>query len=66
MNLSRLQSSVFRWRASLSLLLTGLVATLLTGCAGPDPSRYADQKPALDLKAYFNGEIKGWGMVQNR
>jgi hypothetical protein len=66
MNLSRLQSAIFHWRAGRSLLLTGLVLALMTGCAGPDPSRYADQKPALDLKAYFNGEIKGWGMVQNR
>ena len=66
MNLARLQSSLFHWRTGLSLLLTGLLLALMTGCAGPDPSRYADQKPALDLKAYFNGEIKGWGMVQNR
>ncbi|MBU3724791.1 MAG: DUF3833 domain-containing protein [Burkholderiaceae bacterium] len=43
-----------------------LLLSLVAGCAGPDLSRYADQKPVLDLKQYFNGEIKGWGMVQNR
>lgn len=41
-------------------------AVLLAGCAGPDPAKYLQQKPALDLKQYFNGEIKGHGMVQNR
>lgn len=41
-------------------------ALLLAGCAGPDPSKYAQEKPVLDLKKYFNGNIKGWGMVQNR
>lgn len=41
-------------------------AVLVAGCAGPDPLRYQNEKPALDLKQYFNGEITGWGMVQNR
>jgi hypothetical protein len=25
---------------------------------------YADRKPALDLKRYFDGMLDGWGMVQ--
>lgn len=41
-------------------------ALLLAGCAGPDPSKYVQEKPALDLKQYFNGELKGHGMVQGR
>ncbi len=53
-------------KARLGLVM--LVGTLMfvTGCAGPDPMTYQSQKPALDLKQYFNGEITGWGMVQNR
>lgn len=53
--------------ARLSLLFVGvLTSVLMAGCAGPDPSAYLKEKPALDLKQYFNGEIKGWGMVQSR
>ncbi len=48
------------------VLSTFLMGGLLAGCAGPDPIQYQTQTPVLDLKQYFNGEIKGWGMVQNR
>lgn len=51
-------------RIGLAVAAVGLAA--LSGCAGPDAKRYASQTPALDLKTYFNGEITGWGMVQNR
>lgn len=53
-------------RPILMALCGVLLAALLAGCAGPDPMHYQSQTPALDLKQYFNGEIKGWGMVQNR
>jgi hypothetical protein len=54
-------------RRRMSLLVVGLISGLMVmGCAGPDPSVYANEKPTLDLKQYFNGEIKGWGMVQSR
>jgi hypothetical protein len=53
-----------RLRLAIITLLGSLV--FVTGCAGPDPMSYQSQKPALDLKQYFNGEITGWGMVQNR
>ena len=46
--------------------LSLLTVLALTGCAGPDPTQYQSQKPALDLRQYFNGELTGWGMVQNR
>jgi hypothetical protein len=50
-------------KRSIAWITAGL---LLAGCAGPDPAKYLQEKPALDLKQYFNGEIKGHGMVQNR
>jgi hypothetical protein len=52
------------------LLLTGLSATAgaigLAGCAGPAVQDYADQKPTLDLKTYFNGTVDAWGMFTDR
>ena len=54
-------------RSRLALMMSAAIAAVMVmGCAGPDPSVYLKEKPALDLKQYFNGEIKGWGMVQNR
>lgn len=50
----------------LKSLAIAATALLLAACAGPDPAKYADQKPALDLKQYFNGTIIGHGMVQGR
>ena len=50
-------------------LLAGLslpVAAGLPGCAAVDFQTYADQKPMLDLKRYFDGMLDGWGMVQDR
>jgi hypothetical protein len=59
-----------RSRATTRLLcLLGAAAfsvMVLAGCAGPDPAKYQREKPALDLKQYFNGTMTGWGMVQNR
>lgn len=42
------------------------MAAALPGCAAIDPQAYADQKPALDLRRYFEGMLDGWGMVQDR
>lgn len=38
----------------------------LSGCASQKLEIYKDQAPALDLKSYFNGPIKAWGIVQDR
>lgn len=48
------------------VLSAAFLVLALAGCAGPDPSKYLQEKPALDLKRYFNGDITGWGLVQNR
>lgn len=46
------------------LLLTSL---LLAGCASaPVPDDYAAEKPALDLKAYFNGPLTAHGVFTDR
>lgn len=41
-------------------------ATLLVGCASPDVTRYATERPALELDQFFNGKIIAHGIFQNR
>lgn len=39
----------------------------LGGCAlSIDGQKYASQQPPLDLFAFFDGEVKAWGIVQDR
>ncbi|MBA4329544.1 MAG: DUF3833 domain-containing protein, partial [Polaromonas sp.] len=40
----------FRSAAALALCLS-----VLAGCAGPQISDYAAEKPVLDMRQYFNG-----------
>ena len=47
-------------------LLTCLALLTLTACASPSPSDYVDEKPALDLEHYFNGDITAHGIFTNR
>ncbi len=46
--------------------LLGLAALLTAGCASIEPQVYAREKPALDLKRYFSGQVVGHGMVLDR
>ena len=48
-----------------SLLAIGAVA-LVGGCAAPTPADYAAEKPVLDLKSYFNGELLAHGIFSDR
>lgn len=51
-------------RTGLALLAT---AALLLGCAtAPTPPDYAGDKPLLDLKTYFNGELVAHGLFTDR
>ena len=43
-----------------------LTALSLTACAGVDVGQYAGEKPALDLRRFFDGTIDGAGMFQDR
>ena len=42
------------------------IMTVLTGCGGPTLDHYRGSEPTLDLKEYFTGPIKAWGVVQDR
>ena len=48
------------------LLLAAAVAAGLVGCAAPTPADYAEQRPLLELKSYFNGELVAHGMFSDR
>jgi hypothetical protein len=49
------------------LLLCLPLLSLLSGCATPvEPSHYANEKPTLDLRQYFNGTLDADGIFQDR
>jgi hypothetical protein len=49
------------------LFVTAAAATLtLAGCASPQIADYAAEKPALDLRAYFNGTLDAYGIFTDR
>ena len=48
-----------------SMLAVTAVAALM-GCASPKPQDYAAEKPVLDLKTYFNGELQAHGIFTDR
>ncbi|MES2890039.1 MAG: DUF3833 domain-containing protein [Pseudomonadota bacterium] len=39
---------------------------LLTACASPAPSDYAQEKPVLTLSEYFNGDVRAHGVFTDR
>ena len=38
---------------------------MLSGCAGHPIDYYKGTSPQADIKAYFNGPVKAWGVVQD-
>ncbi len=38
----------------------------LAGCASPDIAEYQAEKPALDLRTYFDGIVDAWGIFTDR
>ncbi len=38
----------------------------LAGCAAPRVQDYANERPVLDLKSYFNGPLEAWGVFTDR
>ena len=51
-------------RHVLLALLAG--SAVLAGCASPQVSDYAQQRPKLELDGYFNGRIRAHGIFQKR
>ena len=50
-----------------AIAAAGAAAIALAGCAAaPVPADYAAEKPLLDLKSYFNGELVAHGVFTDR
>lgn len=49
------------WRAALAMMLF-----VLAGCGTVNVEDYRDERPALDLRRYFDGTIDAWGVFQDR
>ena len=39
---------------------------LLNSCSGMKPIDFKDQKPRLVIEDYLSGNVKAWGILQNR
>ena len=50
------------------LLAAGAAApvVLAAGCAAPTPADYADERPLLDLRRYFDGPLSAHGVFTDR
>ena len=56
-------------RQVLARSATGVVALAavgLSGCASHSIEDYAQDKPTLDLRSYFNGKVDAWGIFTDR
>lgn len=45
-------------------LITILLITTITAC-GVTPQEYENEKPVMDMKTYFDGQIQAWGLFQD-
>ncbi|MEK7345810.1 MAG: DUF3833 domain-containing protein [Pseudomonadota bacterium] len=52
--------------AALPVLPVVAATPFLAGCAGPQVQNYAQEKPQLDLRSYFNGTLDAWGVFTDR
>ena len=50
----------------LQLALLTAAVMISGGCATPNVDNYRDERPVLDLREYFDGEIEAYGMFQDR
>ena len=52
----------------MKIIFTLLVAFLLSNCSGNNmkPIDFKDQKPRLIIENYLSGNVKAWGILQNR
>jgi hypothetical protein len=52
----------------MKIIFTIFISILLTSCAGSKmkPTDFKDQKPRLIIEEYLSGNVKAWGILQNR
>ena len=39
---------------------------MLSGCFSTDVEHYVNQEPEINLRDFFDGEVRGWGVLQDR
>ena len=49
----------------LTILITIGAAIMLSSCGGNTLKHYQGTTPQVDIKDYFNGPIKAWGIIQD-
>ena len=52
----------------MKIIFTLLITVLLTNCSGNnmEPIDFKDKKPRLIIEDYLSGDVKAWGILQNR
>ena len=52
----------------MKIIFVLIITILLTNCSGNNmkPIDFKDQKPRLIIEEYLSGNIKAWGILQNR
>ena len=52
----------------MKIFFTLFITILLTSCSGNNmkPTDFKDQKPRLIIEDYLSGNVKAWGVLQNR
>ena len=56
----------FKKSARRLMIVMAVSSALLAGCAGPQISDYAAEKPVLDLRQYFTGTVDAYGIFTDR
>lgn len=66
--MSQLNAMIHRRTALTRLSALSMVAAtpFVASCAGPQVQSYAQEKPQLDLRTYFNGTLDAWGVFTDR
>jgi hypothetical protein len=49
----------------LKIILLGVGVIMFYGCKDKSLDYYTGTEPAADLKAFFDGPIEGWGLIQD-
>ena len=55
---------IFRPQWLFYLFLAGAIV-MTQGCDDREMAHYADTTPVMDMRAYFSGPIKAWGLIQD-
>jgi uncharacterized protein YceK len=52
--------------STMRTIMTIFLVLLLSGCSAVDMKQYSSNEPQFDIFGFFQGQTKGWGIVQDR